>query len=86
MSNERSPEEWAEELVRVAAGEPGGPWTVELRGLLPEPVVLNRHPNPALVQEDAERIKAYLAALIREVRQDGHSSLKVFHPKTEGTS
>ena len=80
--NESSPEEWAEALVKVTTQEPGGPWSVELGQLLPEPLLLCTHPNPALVEEDAKRVKAYLAALIREARQ-GSRSLKVFDPQRE---
>ena len=79
---ERSPEEWANALVKVTTKESGGPWSVTLVELLPEPLLLGTHPNPAVVEDDARRVKAYLAALIREVQRGG-PSLKVFTPNEE---
>jgi hypothetical protein len=78
--DDHSPEERADSLVRVMTNEPGGGWFVELGGLLPEPVRLCANLNPSLVQDDAKRIKAYLAALIQEERRRSRS-LTVFHPE-----
>ncbi len=67
--NELSPEEWAEALVSVSSEQPGAPWSVEMGRLLPQPIRVCTHQNPTLVEDDANRIKAYLAALIREARR-----------------
>jgi hypothetical protein len=63
-----SAEELAESLVKVHAKE-DGLYFVELRGLLPEPVYVGPHRSPFVTQYEANRIKQYLAALIREVSQ-----------------
>jgi hypothetical protein len=52
-----------DDLVKVDAKEPGGSWHITLGGEgLPE-VVLGPYENPATAQQDAAKIKAFLAAL-----------------------
>ena len=61
----RTPEERAAELVAVTRPG-GGAFGVELRGPgLPQVRVFNA-PNPALVRETAEALRAFAAAVIRE--------------------
>lgn len=53
-----------ENLVKVDAPEPGAPWHVTLGGTgLPE-VVLGPYENPATAEQDAAKIRAFLAALL----------------------
>jgi hypothetical protein len=67
MNEAASPEEKrAETLVAVGRKVPGGPWFVELRKVLDEPVSLGPYPNPDLARQDANRIRQYVAALLRE--------------------
>jgi hypothetical protein len=56
----------AEELVQVVASQPGWIWKVQLSGLRTEPLTICEHVNPAVVRDQAKRVQAYLAALIRE--------------------
>lgn len=55
----RSPEELAEEFVAVT------PVGIALRAPGVEPVHICEHPNQSLVKERAEKIRAFLAAVIR---------------------
>lgn len=51
-------------LVKVDAKEPGAPWHVTLGGEgLPE-VVLGPYENPATAEQDAAKIRGFLAALL----------------------
>ena len=53
-----------DELVKVDAKEPGAPWHVTLSGQgLPE-VILGPYENPAIAEQDAAKIKAFLTALL----------------------
>ena len=53
-----------DELVNADAKEPGGSWHVTLGGNgLPE-VVLGPYENPATAEQDAAKIRAFLAALL----------------------
>lgn len=61
----RTPEERAIELVAVTPSG-GGARAVELRGPGLSPVRVFHAPNPALVRETAEAIRAFAAAVIRE--------------------
>jgi hypothetical protein len=55
-----------ENLVKSDAKEPGAPWHVTLGGNgLPE-VVLGPYGNPAIAQEDAAKIRVFLAALLSD--------------------
>ena len=60
-----TPEERAAELVAVTT-HPGGARAVELRGPGLPPVRVFHAPNPALVRETAEALRAFAAAVIRE--------------------
>jgi hypothetical protein len=67
MNQAASPEEKrAETLVEVGRKIPGGPWFVELRELLEEPIYLGPYPNPDVAREDVKRLRQYVAALLRE--------------------
>ena len=61
----RTPEERAAELVAVTPPG-GGACGVELRGPGLPPVRVFHAPNPALVREKAEALRAFAAAVIRE--------------------
>ena len=67
MTTARTPEERAQSLVHVGPRVAGGPWFVELRELLPEPVQLGPYENPDLAKRDARKIQQYLAAALRSV-------------------
>ena len=70
MSETASPEEKrAQALVEVGRKVPGGPWFVQLRDLLEQPIYLGPYPNPQVAKEDVERLRRYVAALLREGRQ-----------------
>jgi hypothetical protein len=71
MSTPASPEQRAEALVAVECRCPGGAWFVRLGELLQPPLLLGPYENPALARVDANRLRAYLAAAIREARQGG---------------
>jgi hypothetical protein len=60
-----TPEQWAAELVTVTPAG-GGAHAVELRGPGLPPVQVFHAPNPALVHEMAETVRAFVAAVIRE--------------------
>jgi hypothetical protein len=80
--NEPSAEERAERLVQVVTPRPGGMWSVQLCELLAEPVIVCEHPNPAVVRDEAKRVRAYVTALIREVA-GRHSDLRVYRPDSQ---
>ena len=61
----RTPEERAIELVAVTPSG-GGARAVELRGPGLSPVRVFHAPNPALVRETAEALRAFAAAVVRE--------------------
>ena len=65
MNGATTPEQRARALVGVAAKVRGGPWFVQLRELADPPVWLGPYPNKSVAQEDAERVQAFLAAVIR---------------------
>jgi hypothetical protein len=69
MSPPASPEQRAEALVAAECPCPGGAWFVKLGELVEPPVLLGPYENPALAREDANRLRTFLAAVIREARQ-----------------
>jgi len=69
MNEAPSPEKRAQALVVARSNVPGGPWFVELRELLPLTVCLGPYQNPSIAQEDAQRIREFIAAVIRETRR-----------------
>ena len=66
MSQAPSPEERAQALVNAVSKVPGGPWFVELPELVEPAVLIGPYENPSLAHEEAEKIRKYLAVLIRE--------------------
>jgi hypothetical protein len=71
MSAVATTEERAKALVTVASKVRGGPWFVQLGGLLDPPVWLGPYANKSLANEDAERIRAYLVAWARDAGRSG---------------
>jgi hypothetical protein len=67
MMTTRTPEERAQSLVHAGPHVPGGPWFVELRELVPEPVLLGPYENLDLAKRDARKLQQYLAAVLRSV-------------------
>lgn len=63
-----TPEERAESLVAVGAPTPDGPLFVQLQGTAAEPVSFGPYENPDLAKKDAEKVRRFLAAVIREAR------------------
>ena len=61
-----SAEERAAELVAVACRDTPANLCVELRGPGLDPVRVFHSPNPALVREMAEAVRAFVAAVLRE--------------------
>jgi hypothetical protein len=68
MSEIPSPEARAGALVIARSKIPGGPWFVELRELVEPAICLGPYQNPSIAQEDAGKVRAFLAAVIRESR------------------
>ena len=71
MSATPTPEERAQALVTVGRKVPGGDWFVQLGELLEETVYVGPYLNKAVAEEDAVRIRRYLAAVLREGAQAG---------------
>jgi hypothetical protein len=69
MSATPSPEERVHALVVARSKEPGGPWFVELRELLQPAVYLGPYQNPSIAQDDARRVREFLAAVMWEARR-----------------
>jgi hypothetical protein len=69
MSAISSPEERARALVIARSRVPGGPWFVELRELVQPAVCLGPYQNPALAEDDARKVRAFVAAVIQESRR-----------------
>src|SRR5207302_1422202 len=69
MSKPGTPEERARSLVGAGCKVPGGPWFVELKELLHPPLFLGPYRNPSGAREDADRIRQFLAAALREAGQ-----------------
>jgi hypothetical protein len=69
MSRLPTPEERAAALVSAGAKEEGGAWFVRLQALGEEEVLLGPHPNPAVAREEADKVRRFVAAVIREARQ-----------------
>jgi hypothetical protein len=63
---DRSPDRWAEEMVRVVSAVAGGSSCVEVRAPGRPPIRLRGHQNPALVLEEATQVRAFVAAVIQE--------------------
>jgi len=63
-----TPEERAESLVAVGALTPAGPLFVQLQGTAAEPIHFGPYENPDLAKKDAEKVRRFLAAVIREAR------------------
>jgi hypothetical protein len=61
-------EKRAEELVTVIHKPTGGAFYVCLSELVKPPVLLGPYMNPSVAAEDAEKIRAFVAAVIRESR------------------
>jgi hypothetical protein len=59
-------EKRAEELVTVIHKPNGGPYYVRLGEVLNPPVLLGPYMNPSVAAEDAEKIRAFVAAVITE--------------------
>ena len=55
-------QKWIDDLVRVVNPRAGGLWTVQLFELLAEPVTICAHENPAVVEKEAEKVRAYVSA------------------------
>ena len=66
MDKPASPEQRAEALVAVLCPCPGGSWFVRLGEVVEPPMLLGPYENPALAREDADRLRRYLAAVIRD--------------------
>lgn len=62
----RSPEERAAEMISVGCKEPGGPCFIHLRGPDGEPVVLGPYKNKAVAQESADKVRLFLASVLRQ--------------------
>jgi hypothetical protein len=69
MSETLSPEERAQALVIARSKVPGGPWFVELRELLQPAFCLGPYQNPSIAEDDARKVREFLAAVIREARR-----------------
>ena len=63
------PEERINALVIVAPLTPGGPLFVQLKGTAAEPVRFGPYENPDLARGDAEKVRRFLAAVLREAGQ-----------------
>jgi hypothetical protein len=68
MSATVTAEERAKALVEAGPKEAGGFWFVRLKELVSPEVLLGPYENPALAKEDAKRVRAFVAAVIREAR------------------
>lgn len=53
-------------LVSVGPLTPGGPPFVQLKGTAAEPVHFGPYENPDLARGDAEKVRLFLAAVLRE--------------------
>ena len=53
-------------LVKADAQVPGAPWHVTLGGDGLPQVILGPYKNPAIAQEDAAKIREFLAALLSD--------------------
>ncbi len=69
MSTLPTPEKCAEALVAVRSKVAGGPLFIELRELVQPSVFIGPYRNPNVVKEEAEKIRQFIAAVIRDARQ-----------------
>jgi hypothetical protein len=72
MSGPTTPEQRAEALVAVGPKEPGGFWFIRLQEVINPEVWLGPYENPSLAKADAERVRAFVAAVLREAQ--GHTA------------
>ena len=68
MSEATTPEQRAEALVAVGPKEPGGFWFIRLLEVVSPEVWLGPYENPSLAKADAERVRHFVAAVIREAQ------------------
>src|SRR5947209_6564903 len=65
MSGSTTPEQRAESLVAVGPKEPGGFWFIRLQEVVSPEVWLGPYENPSLARADADRIRQFVAAVLR---------------------
>jgi hypothetical protein len=75
MNTLSTPEGLAATLVVAGPTSPGGTWYIQLiaPGDQP-PVLLASHINPAVVREEAEKVRRFVAAVIRQARESTPAS------------
>jgi hypothetical protein len=70
MNTLPTPEEMAETLVVAGPASPGGSWYIQLIAPGDEPpVLLASHINPAVVRDEAGKVRRFIAAVIRQARE-----------------
>jgi hypothetical protein len=62
-------EQRAEALIDVHCPRPGGPSFVRLGGVIDPPLLLGPYENPAIARADAQGLRKFVAAVIREGRR-----------------